>query len=115
VTDPRTLELLRDMREYAQHAMDFLAGKSVTDVQTDRMLLFALNRAVEIVGEAASKIDPAVRGGPPGIPWREAIDMQNLLIHGYHRVRADYVYKTVRDDFPPLIAELDATLGTLTP
>lgn len=108
----RTKLLLLDMRDYAQKGLRFLGGASVAQVEADEQLLFALNRAVEIVGEAASKIDPAERNAMPTIPWREAIFMRNLLIHGYDHIDIPTVVSTIRDDFPVLITEIERLLNT---
>lgn len=89
--DRRTKLLLLDMRDNAQLAITFLGPRDV--------------------GEAASKVDPAQRQQMPALPWRDAINMRNLLIHGYDRVKVEYVVDTVRNDFPPLIAEIDRVLS----
>lgn len=74
-------------------------------------MVYAATRAVEIVGEAASQIDPAARQTLLNVPWRQAIDMRNKLIHGYRSLQPEILYETIRDDFPPLIAELERILN----
>ena len=46
---------LRHMVEAAESALQFIAGRQRPDLDDDRMLLFALVRAIEILGEAASR------------------------------------------------------------
>ncbi len=41
---------LRHMIEAAESAVQFIAGRQRTDLDEDRMLLFALVRAIEILG-----------------------------------------------------------------
>jgi uncharacterized protein with HEPN domain len=103
------------MRDHAQSGLDFLQGRSKPDIDADKMLRFALTRAVEVVGEAAAQVDPADRTLLPQLPWRSMIAMRNRLIHGYASLQSDYLFNTVRDDFPPLIDELDKMLGIATP
>lgn len=43
----------------------------------------------------------------PQIPWMNIISMRNRLIHGYFDINLDIVWKTVVEDLPPLIAELE--------
>jgi hypothetical protein len=62
---------LRHMMEAIETAQGFIAGRMRGDLDTDRMLLFALTRAVEIVGEAASKVSDAGRAEVPAIPWQQ--------------------------------------------
>ncbi len=35
------------------------------------------------------------------------IGMRNILIHGYMNIDLDQVWKTITEDIPPLIAELE--------
>ena len=49
------IRLLR-MIEAAETACSFVEGRGRADLDADRMLLFALVRAIEVVGEAASRI-----------------------------------------------------------
>ena len=47
--------------EAAESAAQFIAGRSRSELDTDRMLLFAVVRAIEVVGEAASKLSEEFR------------------------------------------------------
>ncbi|HUG52749.1 MAG TPA: HepT-like ribonuclease domain-containing protein [Vicinamibacteria bacterium] len=49
------------------------------------MLLFALVRAIEVVGESASKISEDLRREATTIPWGLIVSMRNRLIHGCRR------------------------------
>jgi hypothetical protein len=46
---------LRHMVEAADNALQFMTGRQRADLDEDRMLLFAVVRAIEIFGEAASR------------------------------------------------------------
>jgi hypothetical protein len=49
------------MIEAAETVGDFVAGRVRDDLDSNRMLLFALVRAVEVLGEAAAKVSPETR------------------------------------------------------
>jgi uncharacterized protein with HEPN domain len=53
------------------------------------MLVFALMRAVEVIGEAASKVSPETRTATPSVPWSAIIAMRNRLIHAYFDINHD--------------------------
>jgi uncharacterized protein with HEPN domain len=72
-----------DMIDVADDAASFLVGRSRDDLDRDTMLFYALVRAVEIIGEAASKVSAETRTATPQIPWRDIVSMRNRLIHGY--------------------------------
>ncbi len=98
------------MLEYAQSGQNFIRGMSYEAFAADRKTVFAAARAVEVIGEAANKVDRAFQAAHPILPWSEIISMRHKLIHGYRLVLDSVLYKTVTDDFPALIAELERIL-----
>jgi uncharacterized protein with HEPN domain len=102
--------LLRDMLDMARKAQIFLGGRDQQVVEQDEMLAFALVRAIEVLGEAASKITAETRAGQPQIPWKVIVGMRNKIIHDYRTIDTRIVWKTVVEDLPPLIAELEKIL-----
>lgn len=75
------------------------------------MLLFALVRAVEIVGEAASKVSADARAGMPDAPWGLIVGMRNRLVHAYFDIDRGILWSTVTLALPPLYAEVRAALA----
>jgi len=102
---------LQHMLIAAREAVSFTQGKSRNDFQDDRVLVLAIVRSVEIIGEAASKVDPEIRDKLPEIPWSMIVAMRNRLIHAYYDVDLDRVWDTVALDLPPLIRILDGFLA----
>lgn len=94
------------MIEAAQAAIEFARGRSRVELDRDRMLLFALVRAVELVGEAASRPSPEVRHAAPDVPRAAIVAMRNRLIHGYFNVDHEILWKTVTVELPPLVDRL---------
>lgn len=107
--------LLEDMLAYAREAVDLAGGRTGEELAADRMRFLAVTRAVEIVGEAASQIPEEVRAALAAMPFRQAADMRNRLIHGYGAVSPAIVADTVRGDLPGLIVLLEAVLAGRLP
>jgi len=103
--DPRIR--IRHMRDHATEALQLLGDRAIDQVQADRVLQLALVRLVEVLGEAASRVPKEFREEHPDLPWREASSMRNLLIHGYDIIRIDLLVKTIREDLPGLVVQLD--------
>jgi uncharacterized protein with HEPN domain len=95
------------MLDAAREATSFAAGRSRGDLERDRMLVLAIVKDVEIIGEAASRTTPAMQAAHPEIPWAQIIAMRNRLIHAYFDVDLQVVWDTVRDDLPQLVALLE--------
>jgi uncharacterized protein with HEPN domain len=102
---------LRHMVEAGESAVQFVAGHQRADLDEDRMLLFALVRAIEVLGEAASKISEETQATHAGIPWRAIIGMRNRLIHAYFEINTEIVWQTVTQEIPALLPPL-RKLGT---
>jgi uncharacterized protein with HEPN domain len=91
------------MIEAAETVARFVAGRSRSDLDRDQMLLFAVVRAIEVLGEAASKISPETRAAIPSVPWGAMVAMRNRLIHGYFDMDATVVWRTATEEVPELI------------
>lgn len=79
----------------------FMSG--VDDLDRDRMLLFAVVRAVEIVGEAAAKTSAETQAQLPDVPWASIVGMRNRLIHGYFDINTEILWKTATVEVPALL------------
>lgn len=110
---PETRFRLEDMRAYAARAVEALGDRR--DLDGDDLRMTALLHFVQIVGEAASRIDPEDRQALPELPWKSAISIRNIIVHAYRAVRPDIVVDTVTTDFPPLIHTLDRLLAESRP
>jgi uncharacterized protein with HEPN domain len=103
---------LRDMLDAASKAEKFIVGKSRESLDIDDLLAFGLVRAIEIIGEAASRVTPETRQTSPQIPWKDIVGMRNKVIHNYNDVDYNLVWDTVTLDLPPLIVELEKILSS---
>jgi uncharacterized protein with HEPN domain len=98
------------MIEAAEAAQSFIAGRQRADLDSDRMLLFALVRAIEIIGEAASKLSPDTRAAMASVPWASVVAMRHRLVHAYFDIDATIVWKTATEEIPALLPLLRAAL-----
>ena len=89
----------------------FLAGRLREDLDENEMLRFALVRAVEIIGEAASKVSAESREANHGIPWQLIIGMRNRLVHAYFDIDADILWVAGTREVPSLVPKLQALLS----
>ena len=99
---------LRHMVEAAESAVQFILGRQRTALDEDRVLLFALVHAVEVLGEAASRISEETRTTHTSIPWRAIVGMRNRLIHAYFEINTETVWQTVTQEIPLLLPQLRA-------
>ena len=102
-------DFLRDMLENAQRAIKFTKGMDYKSFAKDDKTVYAVVRAVEIIGEAAANIPEEVRAQYPHVPWREVKGMRNKLVHHYFGINVEVVWQTIQEDLPLLIQALKST------
>jgi len=98
---------LLDMLLAARDAESFLAGLTWEQFENSRLHQNAVIKAIEIIGEAASRVSLQTRAAHPEIPWPEVIGIRHRLVHGYFEVDLHQVWNTVRNDLPSLIARIE--------
>jgi uncharacterized protein with HEPN domain len=101
---------LQHMLDAAQQAQGFVRDKRRDDLEHDLQLVWALVKAIEIIGEAAYQIGAETRARLPEIPWEKITGMRHRLVHAYFDIDLDILWKTVQEGLPPLIALLIASL-----
>lgn len=99
---------LRHMLDASKEALSFAQGKGRGDLDKERQLALALIKSIEIVGEAASRISQDCREEFPVIPWAGIISMRNRLIHAYFEIDLDVLWKTITEDIPSLVLQLES-------
>lgn len=102
---------LYDMLDAARKAIAAVQGRQRKDLDRDDVLIAALERFVETVGEAATHVTAERQQALPDIPWAQVTGMRNRLVHAYMNVNLDILWKTVSDDFPALVEVLARELN----
>lgn len=105
---------LRHMLDYAQRAVRVLGDLDLSAYIADETRMLALERAIEIIGEAANKTNQSMRSAHPDLPWRSMTGMRHVLAHGYAGIDHSIVFRVVRDELPSLITGLERLLEGAT-
>ena len=103
---------LQHMLDAARDALSFVEGRSRESLDSDRQLVLAIVKCVEIIGEAASRVSRHSQGELPGLAWPEIVAMRHRLVHAYYDINLDVVWSTVQEDLPPLADALQRALTT---
>jgi uncharacterized protein with HEPN domain len=103
---------LQHMIDAGQAVASFIAGRQRSDLNEDRMLLFAVVRGIEVVGEAAARLSEDARASLQQIPWSAIVSMRNRLVHGYFDVDPDIVWTTAAEEIPELLLLLSEATTT---
>ena len=102
---------IQHILDAAAEATAFIANLDPEDLAGNRLLLLALVKEIEIVGEAATQISEELRASSPQIPWAKIKGMRNRLIHAYSDVNVQLIWNTVVSDLPELTDALRRLLA----
>ena len=106
-------DYVSDIYDSANKIEKFVEGFSFEEFQKDEKTIYAVIRAIEIIGEAIKNISTPVKNNHKEIPWRDAADMRNKLIHEYFGVNMEVVWKAVKEDIPELKEKMSELLKEL--
>jgi uncharacterized protein with HEPN domain len=105
--DTKDMGRLWDMLDAARTAVEFTKGLRFEDLLKDRKTRNAVERNLEIIGEAARRVSSGTRERHPDIPWRAMIGLRNVLAHEYGEVRYEVLLSIIGSKLPPLIKQLE--------
>jgi len=100
-------DYLNDIVDAMAKALKFVEGMSYEDFVNDDKTVFAVVRALEVVGEAVKNIPEDFREKYPHIPWKDLAGMRDKLIHGYFGVDLGRVWRTVKEVIPAMKPRFD--------
>lgn len=101
---------LEDIFEFAARLERYVA-KGFEEFLAEDGSELAIERLIELVGEAASHFSEEFKLAYPAIAWREIVGMRVLLAHAYHRVDFEVVWTAATVSVPELVVQLKANLS----
>lgn len=111
--DERDAAHLWDMLEYASLAAKMSSGSTFDAYNSNRTAQMAMERALEVVGEAARKVSKPFQEAHPEIEWRKIIAHRNVLTHDYGEIKQDRLWETATVHIPKLMSQLQPLVPEL--
>jgi uncharacterized protein with HEPN domain len=103
---------LEDVREAGQTVLQATASRNLDDYLRDKLLRLAVERCLEIIGEALRRLDERDHETASKITdFKQIIAFRNILVHGYSLLKHDRVWRVVEHNLPTLLAEVEALLA----
>lgn len=98
--------LLWDMMRYAERVTILTSRTHFSEYEKDWTMQLAMERAIEVIGEAANKVSKSFREQHPEIPWQRIIGQRHFLAHEYGEVKQERIWQTATVHVPELIEQL---------
>ena len=106
--DPRVT--LLQIRDAAARLRMICDGNTLEILLAGWQSMAALERQLEIVGEAVKRLPMDLRERYPSVPWKEIAGMRDRLSHGYDDVNYQVLWNAVQNDVPPLLITVEQML-----
>ncbi len=104
---------LWDILEAARTAAEFVEPLTFNDYLKDRKLQLAIERLLEIIGEASKRISPDFQEKSREIPWRQMAAQRNVIIHEYGEIKKERIWTVATENIPQLITLLTPYVETM--
>lgn len=102
---PYILHILEAIDEIEKHS-----GNDERDLKTQR----AIERCLQIIGEAARKLSNEFTLKHDGIPWRDIVGLRNKIVHDYFGIDEQVLWDVVEHELPVLKPQIEALLRAIT-
>lgn len=102
---------LWDMLQAANEAGELCRGLTLEALLRDRRTLLALERLMELLGEAARRVSDGYRSAHPEVPWRKLIGLRNILAHEYGTIDHRRLFIAASENALELGRSLEALLA----
>jgi uncharacterized protein with HEPN domain len=101
--EERDAALLWDMREAACEIAQFIKGVSYEEFESNKVLRYAVERQILVIGEAAGRVSSTLRDAHPEIQWRSIVAQRNILAHEYGEILVERIWRVASEHIPELI------------
>lgn len=109
----RNSAALLDMINAIQQIQKFIQSETYEEYLNNDLLQRAVERNLEIIGEAVRRITPEFRDVHPEINWSGAVGLRNVIIHQYDRVENETIWQIITTVLPVLLPQLEQLLPPL--
>lgn len=109
----RDAAYLWDMVQAITKVQEFTKNVTYDDYLASHLIQSAVERQLEILGEAAGRISDELRQANTDIDWKRIVGLRNVLIHRYNEVSTETIWFIVTSVLQPTKEKLEALLPPL--
>lgn len=79
---------------------NYIEGLDYDSFTKNSMVIDAVIRNLEIIGEAIRNIPDNIIDKYPDIPWKRMIGLRNIVIHTYFGIDLENIWKIITENIP---------------
>lgn len=108
---PRSyLMYLEDMQGAMEKIARYCAGLDFEQFRNNELVVDAVVRNIEVLGEAAKKVPLSVQQLYPQLPWSQMYRMRNRISHEYFGLDHSIIWRVATQHLPPNYIDLLAII-----
>lgn len=107
------LIVLGEIRSAAMEILEFTKGMTKDEFLSSRLTFLAVNRLLEIMGEAAKNVPDSIRESHPEIPWKQICGMKDVVVHQYCKLDEDVIWLAVSKRVSSVLVSVSAIIDSL--
>lgn len=105
--------LLKDIAECGKNIIKYTSGVTYEDFTANQMMVDAVIRNLEVIGEAANILSDEIKGENPEVEWKQMTRFRNLLIHFYFGVDHEIVWDVIKNNLEANLDFIDQIIAAL--
>ncbi len=102
-----------DMLRAIEKIERFIEGLDEASFSSSELVVDAVLRNLEVLGEAARNVPEEVRKDHPEIPWGRIVGLRNIVAHAYFGVDLENVWKIVKENVPEVRPSVEVLVEEL--
>ncbi len=95
-----------DIVQWGERLGRLLNGATWREYSADEVKQIAVERCIEVIGEAARSLSDEFKNQHGEIPWREIVQQRNVIAHGYFFLEHDRLWRVATVEVPRLVQQL---------
>jgi len=101
---------LTDIRDCANRILGYTMDKSFGEFIENQMLIDAVVRNLEIIGEATKNLPDTIRQRYPQVEWRKIAGLRDIVIHEYFGIDYEILWDIIQNKIPDLVVKIQEVL-----
>jgi len=108
--EERDAAYLWDMRDAARDIVGWVQGVTYEQFCNNEMLHSAVERKLEVFGEAAGRVSTEMQEAHPEIPWKDIKGVRVILAHKYADIELGVIWEAAINELPNILSEIEALM-----
>jgi len=97
---------LWDIYDAAKDINEFVKNRNFEEFKSSKILRFAVERQLLVIGEAAKHISNNFKKKHPEISWNSMIGLRNIIAHEYGEILVERIWRVAKKDIPTLFKQI---------